>query len=245
LEAQIRENGGYHIVHWSGHGNLNLLELAKPGGAGDDLSGDELLDLFINTGGFIPRLFFRSACHSGDILSVKGWDDFTAVVQGKEPGAKRATTEEPKEIETEEPLGYTGTAHALLQGGVPSVVAMRYAVGDDYARELSVEFYRALLAHAQPKDAGAALAMARRLLLDPAKHDLQRYAVCDHATPVFYGENDPGLNLQDGRSPALDLRDPRLHRITELTTAVHEHFVGRTWELAELGAEFIGSSRSA
>ena len=33
LEAQIRENGGYHVVHWSGHGHLNLLELAKPGGA--------------------------------------------------------------------------------------------------------------------------------------------------------------------------------------------------------------------
>ena len=33
LEAQIREKAGYHIVHWSGHGHLNLLELAKPGGA--------------------------------------------------------------------------------------------------------------------------------------------------------------------------------------------------------------------
>ena len=33
LEAQIQENGGYHIVHWSGHGHLNLLELAKAGAA--------------------------------------------------------------------------------------------------------------------------------------------------------------------------------------------------------------------
>lgn len=245
LEAQIRENGGYHIVHWSGHGDLNLLELAKPGGAGDLLSGDELLDLFVKMGGFIPRLFFLSACHSGDIQRVKDWDDFTAVAQGKELGGKRATTEAPKEIETAEPPGYTGTAHALLQGGVPSVIAMRYAVSDDYARELSVEFYRALLAHAQPKDAGAALAMARRLLVDPAKRDLQRYAICDHATPVLYGENDPGLSLQDGRSPALNARNRRLHRIPELTLAGHEHFVGRTWELAELGAEFIGPSRGA
>ena len=55
LEAQIRENGGYHIVHWSGHGHLNLLELAKAGGGSDRLSGQELLDL---CGGFIPRLFF-------------------------------------------------------------------------------------------------------------------------------------------------------------------------------------------
>ncbi len=50
-------------------------------------------------------------------------------------------------------LCLTGTAHALLQGGVPSVVAMRFAVGDDSARDLAVEFYRALLADARPKNA--------------------------------------------------------------------------------------------
>ena len=88
LQAQIQENGGYHIVHWSGHGHLNLLELAKPGGANDHLSGEELLDLFTNAGGFIPRLFFLSACHSGDILRVQDWNDFLAVAQGKEPGMK-------------------------------------------------------------------------------------------------------------------------------------------------------------
>ena len=93
LEAQIQENGGYHIVHWSGHGHLNLLELAKPGGASDRLSGEELLDLFNEAGGFIPRLFFLSACHSGDILRVKDWNDFLAVAQGKEPGTKDSRTQ--------------------------------------------------------------------------------------------------------------------------------------------------------
>ncbi len=268
LEAQIRENGGYHVVHWSGHGHLNLLELAKAGGGGDHLSGDELLDLFKDAGGFIPRLFFLSACHSGDILRVRDWNDFMAVAQGKDrvstPTVRegsgssvqieaegradetpladaRGTDTAVKDITLEEQPGYTGTAHALLQGGVPSVIAMRYAVGDEYARELSVEFYRALLAYAQPQNAAAALTTARKSLLDPKKHDLARYVVCDHATPVLYGENDPGLNLQKGRSAALDTRDPRLHRIGELTTAQHEHFVGRTWELARLGADFIGS----
>lgn len=245
LEAQIRENGGYHVVHWSGHGHLNLLELAKPGGAGDHLSGDELLDLFVKAGGFIPRMFFLSACHSGDILRVKDWNDFMAVAQGKEPGAKQAAANQDttKDIEFEERPGYTGTAHALLQGGVPSVIAMRYAVGDEYARELSVEFYRALLSYAQPQSAAAALTTARQLLLNPQKHDLRRFVVCDHATPVLYGASDPGLTLQPGRSPASNPRDPRLHQITELTTAGHEHFVGRTWELAGLGADFIGTDQ--
>lgn len=55
LEAQIADRGGYHIIHWSGHGHLNLLELAKAGGGRDHISGEQLLDL---CGGFIPRLGF-------------------------------------------------------------------------------------------------------------------------------------------------------------------------------------------
>ena len=189
LEAQIQGNGGYHIVHWSGHGHLNLLELAKAGGGSDRLSGQELLDL---CGGFIPRLFFLIACHSGDILRVKDWKDFLAVAQGQEPGTKQAPDPATKDVPLNEQPGYTGTAHALLQGGVPSVVAMRYAVGDEYARELGLEFYRALLAHDQPKNAAAALTMARQSLRDPKKPRFARFAACDHATPVLYGRSSRG-----------------------------------------------------
>jgi tetratricopeptide (TPR) repeat protein len=245
LREQIADRGGYHIVHWSGHGHLNLLELARPGGAQDLLPGEELLSLFIRAGGFIPRLFFLSACHSGDILGVQDWDDFLAIAQGQEPGPKPTPASGTKDIALDQQPGYTGTAHALLQGGVSSVVAMRYAVGDDYARDLAVEFYRALLAHAQPKTVVAALTMARQSLLDPRKHQTDHYSICDHATPVLYGTEQPGLALPPGRSPALDSRHPRLHHISELTMAGHPHFVGRTWELAGLGAEFIGPSHGA
>ncbi len=250
LAAQIQDNGGYHIVHWSGHGHMNLLELCQPGGASDHLSGEELLDLFTGSGGFLPRLFFLSACHSGDILRVKDWADFLAVAQGQEPGTKPAeakaaspTEAHTKDHDQQQHPGYTGTAHALLQGGVPSVVAMRYAVGDDYARELAVAFYRALLAHQQPKNVAASLTLARQALLAKPKQDATRFHVCDHATPVLYGAEQPGLSfLPPGRSPAQNPRSPRLHTLHELTTAAHAHFVGRTWELVGLGADFIGSS---
>lgn len=243
LEEQIRDRSGYHIVHWSGHGHLNLLELARPGGVSDHLTGQELLDLFNRAGGYIPHLFFLSACHSGDILRVEDWQDFLAVAQGKELGTKQHTSSKVKDIHIEVQPGYTGTAHALLQGGVPSVVAMRYAVGDEYARELAVEFYDALLAHKQPKSVASALTLARRSLLDPNRHNLSPYDACDHATPVLYGAEQVDLGLQKGRSPQLDIRNPRLHHIVELTSLGHQHFVGRTWELAGMGAEFIGSGR--
>jgi tetratricopeptide (TPR) repeat protein len=257
LESQIRDHGGYHVVHWSGHGHLNMLELARPGGESDHLSGEQLLELFTKAGGFLPKLVFLSACHSGGIASVKDWNDFIAVAKGQEPAPQKSDTSEAaardlathqsatRKLDLSEQPGFTGTAHALLRGGVPSVVAMRYAVSDDYARELSVEFYRALLAHPQPKNAAAALTLARQALLNGKQHDQSRFVICDHATPLLYGDAQTQLVPGQGRSTALDQRERRLHRITELTTANHEHFVGRTWELAGLGADFIGSSRSS
>ena len=112
------------------------------------LSGDALVDLFVNAGGFIPRLFFLSACHSGDILRVKNWNDFLAVAQGKEPVAKGESPSLAKDIRLKEQPGYTGTAHArawqrVCRRSLQCVMPW----GTDYARELGVEFYRALLAH--------------------------------------------------------------------------------------------------
>ena len=242
LADQLEQEGGYHIVHWSGHGHCNLLELAQPGGGQDLLSGEDFLALFNQAGGFLPQLVFLSACHSGDILRVKDWDDFLAVAQGRTPAAKELGG---KDLDLKTQPGYTGTAHALLQGGVPSVVAMRYAVGDDYARDLGLAFYRALLAHAQPKSAAAALASARKELLNPGKHGKAHYSACDHATPLLYGAEQPAVKPPAGRSPALKARDPRLHRIVELSSTSHPHFVGRTWELAGLGANFIGAGGGA
>ena len=87
--------------------------------------------------------------------------------------------------------------------------------------------------------------MARRSLLDPTKHNCARFAACDHATPVLYGEEQPGLTLRPGPQPELDTRNRRLHQIGELTIAGHTHFVGRTWQLDGLGADFIGSGAGA
>jgi tetratricopeptide (TPR) repeat protein len=219
LRAQIEEQGGYHLVHWSGHGHLNLLELATPDGAQDRLTGEELLALFIDAGGLVPRLVFLSACHSGDILRIHDWQEFLAVVQGQTPDARQTPDADPRDIALEERPGYTGTAHALLQGGVASVVAMRYAVGDDYARDLAVAFYRALLAYAQPQRLAAALTTARKALLQAPQPAQQRYSAADHATPVLYGTEHPDLTPRAGRSPGLETRQPRLHAIAELSSA--------------------------
>jgi tetratricopeptide (TPR) repeat protein len=239
LIKQINRKRGYHVVHWSGHGHLNLLELySENKGEPSRLTGQELVRLFAEAGGYVPRLFFLSACHSGNFLNLRDWAAFQAVLDGREPDEKGAEGEAAGALDKqlEDRPGYTGTAHALLEAHVPTVVAMRYEVGDDYSRDLATAFYEHLLADEQPKRPDESLNQARGQLLQAAQQDASlNYAACDHATPVLYGAADPGLTLSKGStSPPVthpDLRIKELH--------AHRDFVGRTWELARLGARWL------
>ena len=79
LRDAVRRRGGYHVVHWSGHGHRDVLALS------DDalLSGDGFARLFDEAGGFIPRLVFLSACLSGTL--IRNREDFAAAVRGEIP----------------------------------------------------------------------------------------------------------------------------------------------------------------
>src|SRR6266545_916184 len=192
LREKVRDASGYHVVHWSGHGHHNRLDLSgEPGG----ITGAALVKLFAEAGGFIPQIVFLSACLSG--------------------------------------TGYTGTALALLGAGVPQVVAMRYEVGDAYARNLAGLFYRRLLADSQPKAPASALSNARGELLNrqAAEHD-----PVDHATPLLFGGAAGPLPLSNGRSAALAFRRPQPQ---PLLTDSHEldrpaQLVGRGEPLSRL-----------
>lgn len=233
LAEQIRAHGGYHIVHWSGHGQRNMLELAAQDGAPDHITGQELLALFQQPAGLIPHLFFLSACHSGDSAAIHNWDDF---LPGHQRGSERnpatngeaATRRDGMPATNIGPAALTSTAQALLAGGVPSVVAMRFAVGDDYARELALGFYTALLADATPKSVATALKQARKHLLKNT-----RFSPCDHATPVLFGAEQTnllGMHISGGAISATPRNPAALGEFVP-----HDNFVGRTWELATLG----------
>jgi hypothetical protein len=61
LRKQVESANGYHVVHWSGHGHHDLLELYGEEGDADLLTGSELLALFTEAGGFLPNLIFLAA----------------------------------------------------------------------------------------------------------------------------------------------------------------------------------------
>ncbi len=89
LAEQIRSQGGYHIIHWSGHGQHNALELAAPNGVPDQISGTELLALLQEGTAKPPHLCFLSACDSGSSAVIHNWADFLAAPQPKKLGMHR------------------------------------------------------------------------------------------------------------------------------------------------------------
>ncbi|ETX04231.1 MAG: hypothetical protein ETSY2_29940 [Candidatus Entotheonella gemina] len=240
LREQIRAANGYHIVHWSGHGHLNRLELRGEDGAPDRITGAQLVSIFVEAGGFIPQLVFLSACLSGSFIGIRDWATLQAVLSDEQPGGKQAGERVLPDILDEQP-GYTGTALALLRSGVPQVIAMRYEVGDDYARELAWWFYKRFFTDTGRPSTDGALALARTDLLQNRELAGQLPPV-DHATPLVFGQEGRTLNPVAQRSEQLNRLRPRPQPL--LTGGSREleplaHFVGRSEELTRLHHEWL------
>jgi tetratricopeptide (TPR) repeat protein len=241
LTEQIRAANGYHIVHWSGHGHHNLLELRGEDGTEDLISGEELVTLFEEAGGFIPQLVFLSACLSGTFVRVQDWASFQALLLDKGPDRKQAQAPVLPDI-LANPAGYTGTALALLRCGVPQVIAMRYEVGDAYARQLAWWFYKRLLADPGRPPTDGALALARTdLLKDPQK--AARLGAVNHATPLMFGQAGRLLDPVAKRSPQMKRLRPQPQPLLPAGNRdldPTEHFVGRGAELTRLNVAWLG-----
>ncbi|MHC4475993.1 MAG: tetratricopeptide repeat protein, partial [Planctomycetota bacterium] len=136
---------------------------------------------------------------------------------------------------------------ALLRSGVPQVIAMRYEVGDDYARELARLFYKRLLADDGRPETDQALALARGDLLREDRN-VHRFAVVDHATPLIFGQAGRLLEPVGERSEQMDRVRPRPQPLVtggsrELDRP--DYFVGRGGELTRLNVEWLGKGGPA
>ena len=209
LTEQIKSRRGYHIVHWSGHGHYNSLQLLGDDGKAGCLSGEDFVQLFGEAGGFIPQFVFLSACLSGTMVDIKQWSEFQALLLGQEEEEEQKHGEAPVLPEIlEQPEGYTGTALALLRCGVPQVLAMRYEVGDGDARRLAVQFYQRLLADRSDAPTEGALALARGDLLHDAEL-VERLRAVNHATPLMFGQPGRLLDPLKKRSPQMKTLRPK------------------------------------
>lgn len=147
----------------------------------------------------------------------------------------------------ENPPGYTGTALELLKSGVPQVVAMRYEVGDNYARELAGRFYRRLFADRTGDATDSALALARTDLLgDKTLSGL--FGAVDHATPLMFGH--PGRILEPVSKRSEQMARIRPQPQPLLPGGNHEldrpaDFVGRRRELTALNVKWLSGDTAA
>lgn len=262
LQERITASGGYHIVHWSGHGHHNRLEILGEDGAADSLSGEELVALIQDAGGFVPQIFFLSACLSGAFVGIRDWATLQAALRADASAratntntaggagstasagaAKIAQVDEdrrPVDDILADPPGYTGTALALLGCGVPQVVAMRYSVGDSYARELAWWFYKRLLVDDGKHGTDSALALARSDVLQKGSAAAKAMPV-DHANPLMFGQSGPLLEPAPGRSKQMSRPRPQPQPLLpggrrELDRP--QMFVGRGRELTRLNQQW-------
>ena len=258
LMELIHSKGGYNIIHWSGHGNYNCLELRDSEGNPDPLSGQGFIQLIIDAGGIIPQLVFLSSCLSGAFVNIHDWTDFHEAMSGT-----RAARLMIKSRETSDPIqiqpGYTGVALELLRGGIPQVIAMKYEIGDDYARELAQSFYRYLLGDITQHSVENALSLSRGEMVHAALNARSGRRECplddialsfhpvDHVTPVFFGASQQGFRIKNGVSQQLHYRDPQPQPLLPCDSGdfnVPETFVGRIKELTQIAHRWLPDGAS-
>jgi len=237
IQQKITGSRGYHIIHWSGHGHLNRLEILGEDGKSETITGEGLVNLIREAGGFVPMLVFLSACLSGAFVRLESWNDLMARLHENGDPETKKTGPGPKQLEEalETRPGYTGAALNLLQHHVPQVIAMRYEVGDDYALELAIRFYRRMLVNDYPAD--EALAQARRDLFPDAAH----FGAVDPATPLIFGH--PGRLFEPKKSRSTQMAElypkpqPLLAKSSELDKPAL--FVGRSGPLTRLNTAWL------
>ncbi len=238
LRESISAAGGYDIVHWSGHGHHNVLELRGEDGQATTVTGEQLVALFSEAGGFIPTLFFLSACLSGAFVDTAQWKALRARIRGEpEPAASDKQARSLHEaLDTQQAPGYTGTALALLRSGVPQVVAMRYSVADDYARELACSFYKRLLVDRGRHSTESALALARADVRHSTAVSATHKPV-DHANSVVFGQSGRPAEPARRRSAQMNTLRPRPQPVLDGGSQElerREMFVGRGQMLTRL-----------
>jgi len=126
---QEKLDGGYHIIHYLGHGAFNAqrgqgaLFMQDDEGLARRVLDDELAQLLARQG-IRPRLVFLAACQSAARPST---------------GSGRSSTND----------AFLGMAPKLISVGVPAVVAMQDFISVESAHKFGDRFYHRLLEHGQ------------------------------------------------------------------------------------------------
>jgi tetratricopeptide (TPR) repeat protein len=173
----------FHVLHLSCHAGPGVLVLETEEGDADEVSADRLWREALPPDRGVPLVVLAGCATALEV--------------------RRARTELERG-EGEEVL--PGLAAALLEHGVPAVLAMQAPVSDRYATDLAGRLYGALATQAEPAPL-AALARARleaegsRRGLEPGAPD---FHLAEWATPALYLRGAP-QRLYDPAAPFAEI----------------------------------------
>src|SRR5215469_2697871 len=177
LRDALQEGDGWDVVHFSGHGLPGSLVLETPEGRPDPISSDDVAELLRQSGRRL-KLVVLSACLSAatSIRQTLSWLGLAEVRRdwATAPEASDTVEQAPKPAPT--------VARALVDSLDCAVVAMRYAVGDEFAMELARALFDGLFRQRQnlPRAVQGALSTA-------LKPNGAAPAALSVATPAVFG----------------------------------------------------------
>ncbi|MHB9860959.1 tetratricopeptide repeat protein [Streptomyces sp. YIM S03343] len=202
--AEIRaalEEERFHILHLSCHAGPGVLLLEDERGQADEVDAQRFMDEALPVDRGVP-LVVLAGCSTARTPATS---DANPSAQ-RAPGGDGEDEEDPDEAAPAPGPGVgsadvdvegrvrAGLARALLERGVPAVLAMTEAVTDQYATDLAAQMYQTLARAAHP-DPLTALSQARRTL------EQRRRQLPDR---------DPRAGLPEWATPALFLAGPPL-----------------------------------
>jgi hypothetical protein len=224
LREVLEQGEGWDVIHFSGHGQPGALMLERSDGQPDNVSSTDLAKLLRQAGGRV-KLVTLSACLSAapSVAQTLSWLGISAqlAVQRDGPATPEADEQAGKAAPT--------VARALTETLDCAVLAMRYAVEDEFAANLARELYDKLFRQKQP------LPRAIRLALESTKG--ATVGVLSAAAPALFGPRSADLTLVPPKRPGID-PDTSLAFMPKQP----ERFVGRVSAMTSASAALASES---
>ncbi|HEX4965594.1 MAG TPA: CHAT domain-containing protein [Thermoanaerobaculia bacterium] len=191
LKDALFEGAGWDLIHFSGHGLQGELVLENESGDADRIDAEDLAKL-LRPAKRRLKLLTLSSCLSGAA---------SLATARRQIGLYEPTREAAVETETktaEAPSTLPSLGQSLAQDLDCAVLAMRYSVGDTFAREAVLSLYEMLLEKGQPLP--AALQAALNEVLDPDEEDWA--PPLSLVTPILFGPRAADLAFSVPRTNA-------------------------------------------
>jgi hypothetical protein len=188
LQEALEEGEGWDLIHFSGHGDIDTLILENPDGSHDPVTSEELGDLLSLASGRL-KLVILSACLSAaaTIQETLAWLKIKPIEQAIEVQTCATTREAP----------ISALAVELVTKLDCAALAMRYPIGDEFAINLTTEFYRLLIEKGNSLTRSLQLAMQKSLKggYNTATPPISL------ATPTLFGSRAVEMILKPPKAP--------------------------------------------